>query len=49
MATAQVKVSAAVEQARQRDYEEFLGTVFADLEAILEERPKNPVTAFAQR
>ena len=37
------------EEDKQREYEEFLTLMYAELENILEKRPKNPVTTFAHR
>ena len=37
------------EDEKQQEYEEFLNTVYTELEKILERRPKNPVTTFAKR
>lgn len=37
------------EEQKQREYEDFLAIVYAELEKTLELRPKNPVTNFAKK
>ena len=43
------KVAVMKEEDKQREYDEFLGLMYNQLEKILEKRPKNPVTAFAHK
>jgi len=37
------------EDEKQKEYEEFLDILYAELEKTLELRPKNPVTNFAKK
>lgn len=37
------------EDEKKKEYDEFLNTVYTELEKIIETRPKNPVTAFAKK
>ena len=37
------------EEEKQKEYQEFLTTVYTELEKILERRPKNPVSTFAKK
>lgn len=37
------------EEDKLREYEDFLTTIYAELEKTLELRPKNPVSNFAKK
>jgi hypothetical protein len=37
------------EEDKAKEYEEFLGLIYKQLEITLEKRPKNPVTKFAKK
>lgn len=34
---------------RQREYDQFLAVIYAELEKVLQKRPKNPVQTFARK